>query len=445
MLFVSVIICFLSIESRVLDLANSKETYETLEVFTEVLSHIQNNYVKEVDSQELVYGAIKGMLKELDPHTSFMTEEMYKEMQIDTKGEFGGLGIQIAVKDGILTVIAPIEDTPAYRIGIKAGDQIVMVNEEPTSEMSLMDAVKKMRGLKGTQVTITIMRKGFKDPKDFTITRDIIKTKSVKYEMIEEKIAYIRLTQFQERTSTDLENALKDLNVGEGELDGLILDLRNNPGGLLDQAVGVCNKFLKDGELIVYTEGRKKNQNLRYTAHGRSAVPDFPIIVLINGGSASASEIVAGALQDWGRAVILGTQSFGKGSVQTVVRLNDGSGLRLTTSEYFTPSGRSIQAKGITPDIEVEWEEAVKEDNNSNKSPHFREKDLKHHLESEEEKKERENGIVEEEKENEEEEENEEKEEEKIVKRDNQLQRAVDLIKSWIIFKGSSPFQQEEG
>jgi carboxyl-terminal processing protease len=333
--------------------AAGKETYDKLKLFSEVLSLVESNYVDEVDSQKLVQGAIRGMLKELDPHTAYMTEDMYKEMQVDTKGEFGGLGITIGIKDDVLTVIAPIEDTPAWRAGIKAGDQILKVDGEPTKDMSVENAVKKMRGVPGTPVTIAVMREGFKETKDFTIVRDIIKLKSVKSRVIDGTVGYVRITSFQERTDADLEEALKALWAQNPALKGLVLDLRNNPGGLLDQAVLVSGSFLEKGRLVVYTKGRKANNNVEYKVRGGGGRTNFPMVALVNHGSASASEIVAGALQDWGRAVILGVDTFGKGSVQTVIPLEDGSGLRLTTAKYYTPKGRSIQNTGIKPDISV--------------------------------------------------------------------------------------------
>jgi len=333
--------------------AAGKEAYDKLKVFSEVLSLVEANYVDEVDPQKLIYGAIRGMLKELDPHTAFMTEDMFKEMQVDTKGEFGGLGITIGVKDDVLTVIAPIEDTPAWRAGVKAGDRIVTVEGEPTKDMTIENAVKRMRGVPGTSVTIGIMRDEFKEPRDFTIVRDVIKIKSVKSRVVDGTVGYLRITQFQERTDEELEEALAGLLSQDPPLRGIVLDLRNNPGGLLDQAVLVSSRFLDKGRLVVYTKGRRASNNVEYKVRGGGGRTDFPMVVLVNHGSASASEIVAGALQDWERAVILGTVTFGKGSVQTVIPLDDGSGLRLTTAKYYTPKGRSIQNTGITPDISV--------------------------------------------------------------------------------------------
>ena len=399
--------------------ATGSETYENLKVFTEVLSLVESNYVDTVDPKKLVYGAIRGMLKELDPHTVFMTEEMFREMQVDTKGEFGGLGITISMQNDILTVISPIEDTPAWRAGIKAGDKIVKVDGEPTKDMTISDAVKMMRGVPGTSVVIAVMREGLKEPKDYTIVRDIIKLKSVKYKVLDDKIGYVRITSFQERTDSDLRAALQEVFSGDEGLRGLVLDLRNNPGGLLDQAVKVSGEFLEKENLVVYTKGRRQNNNTEYTVRKGGARTDYPMVVLVNRGSASASEIVAGALQDWERAVILGTPTFGKGSVQTVIPLEDGSGLRLTTAKYFTPKGRSIQNTGITPDIEVVA--ATINTGDAGSDPHVKEKDLEGHLSNETVKES--DGA-------------EEKvdQEKRAMDEDYQLQRALDLLKSWDIF-----------
>jgi carboxyl-terminal processing protease len=362
--------------------AEGGNDYESIELFTDVLALVKRSYVEEVDTKKLVYGAINGMLSSLDPHSSFMPPDQYKEMKIDTRGSFGGLGIEIAMKDGILTVISPIEDTPAFRAGIKAGDQIIKIDDKFTKDLSINDAVKRMRGPKGTPVTLTVVREGFDKPKDFVLTRDIIQVKSVKFRTIEEGYAYVRVAQFQEKTDEDLGKALKTLTADNGgSLKGLILDLRNDPGGLLDQAVRVADHFVEEGGLIVYTEGREKDAKMKFSATRGKKEPNYPMVVLINGGSASASEIVAGALQDHKRAIIMGTQSFGKGSVQTIIPLSDDSGLRLTTARYYTPSGRSIQAKGIVPDIVVERTELPALERRE--GMHLREKDLENHFEAE--------------------------------------------------------------
>jgi carboxyl-terminal processing protease len=328
---------------------HATETYEELKTFSEVLTQVQKSYVDETKAKDLVQGAIRGMLSTLDPHSAYMTPEMYKEMQVETKGEFGGVGIQIGVKENRLAVIAPIEGTPAYRAGVKAGDFITKVNDETTKDLTLMDAVQKMRGPKGSKVNLTIQREGASDPLQFTLVRDTIKIESVKSKVLD-NIGYIRLTQFQESTGRDLSKVLKQFK--DQKLQSTILDLRNNPGGLLTAAVEVSEQFLPGGKLIVYTKGRESKKD-EWIAKGKDQMDDSPMIVLVNEGSASASEIVAGALQDYGRAVIVGTTSFGKGSVQTILPLGDGSGLRLTTAKYYTPKGRSIQSTGITPDIVV--------------------------------------------------------------------------------------------
>ena len=326
------------------------DTYDTLKVFSEVLTLVRHNYVESTDSRELIFGAIRGMLEGLDPHSSFMQPELYKEMQVETQGSFGGLGIEITVRERYLTVVAPIDGTPADRAGIVAGDRIIRIDGAPTKDMTLVDAVRKLRGPKGTPVTITILREG-QDPFDVTVTRDIIEVHSVRTSDLGDGIGYVRLISFQERTSRDLQEELKALR--EKGMRGLVLDLRNNPGGLLTQAVQIADLFLEKGKLIVYTEGRAKSQNLSFVDQHDNP-QDFPMVVLVNKGSASASEIVAGALQDHQRAVVVGTQTFGKGTVQTVIPLNDGSGLRLTTAKYFTPNKRAIDGAGLAPDIVVE-------------------------------------------------------------------------------------------
>jgi len=326
-----------------------EEAYDTLKVFSEVLTLLRNNYVDSTESKDLVYGAIKGMLSTLDPHSSFMSPEVYKEMQIETQGSFGGLGIEITVRDRYLTIVSPIEGTPADQAGLQAGDRIVRIDGELTKDMTLMEAVRKLRGPKGAEVTVTILREGA-DPFDVSITRDVIEVHSVRASDLGEGIGYIRVNTFQERTRRDLEAALNELQ--EKGMRGLILDLRNNPGGLLSQAVQVADLFLKKGQLIVYTEGRAKNQNLRFVDEHDNP-QDYPMVVVVNRGSASASEIVAGALRDHQRADLVGTKTFGKGTVQTVIPLNDGSGLRLTTARYFTPKRIAIDGTGMTPDIIV--------------------------------------------------------------------------------------------
>ncbi len=329
----------------------ASESYEELQVFAEVLSQIKKHYVDKTETKDLVQGALRGMLASLDPHSSFMTTDMFKEMQVETKGEFGGLGIQIGIKEHQLTVIAPIEDTPAFAAGIQAGDTIIKVDDKATKDLTLMEAVQHMRGLRGTSVTLTIIREGIEEPLIFKITRDIIKIQSVRSKILEGNIGYIRMTQFQESTANDVTKELEHLITKH--IQGLILDVRNNPGGLLTSAVRVSEQFLEAGRLVVSIQGRNEKK-VEYRAGANSKHYQYPMIVLINHGSASASEIVAAAMQDWGKAVIIGTTSFGKGSVQTILPLSDGSGLRLTTAKYYTPKGKSIHSIGVKPDIVID-------------------------------------------------------------------------------------------
>jgi carboxyl-terminal processing protease len=396
--------------------------YEDLKVFTDVIGLIQKDYVEETKSKDLIQGAIKGMLETLDPHSAFMPPNMFKEMQEETKGRFEGLGIEITLKDGILTVVSPIEGTPAFKAGVLAGDQIIKINGESTKNFTLVDSVKRLRGPRGTKVTITIMREGFTKPKDYTLVRDVIPIRSVRHELLEKHCGYIRLSQFQEKTDGDFEKAIKALEEeSKGTLRGLILDLRNNPGGLLDQAIKISDRFIDSG-LICSVEGRKEDQKMKFYAHPDGNLARYPLVVLVNGGSASGAEIVAGAIQDHGRGILVGTQTFGKGSVQTIIPLKDGSGLRLTTARYYTPSGRSIQAKGIVPDIVVK--PSRPEEEKEVVVPKLpAEKDLERHLMDVEK-----GALKEKEKPK-----KEEVKEKKPV--DNQLDRALDLLKSWDIFK----------
>lgn len=403
--------------------ADTKNVYRNLDVFTEVLRQIEKNYVDPQEPQKLIYGAIKGMVQSLDPHSSFMTKEEHQELMMETKGSFSGIGIEITVKDHILTVVSPIEDTPAYTVGIKAGDKIIKVEGESTKDMTLMDAVKKIRGPKGTQVKLTIAREGAQKPLEFSITRDVIPLQSVKYYSLTPEMGYVRISNFQSKTAKDLSIALEELEK-PGKLEGLIIDLRNNPGGLLSQAIEVSELFLDSG-VIVTTKGRNSSQNIKATAHKIEIQRDYPIIVLVNGGSASASEIVAGALQDNKRAVILGTRTFGKGSVQTILPLSDGSGLRLTTSLYYTPSGRSIQSSGIIPDIELAYAPPSEK---KEKKPHrfMREEDLKGHMQNE---KEEVGKTPEKNQEN-----DKDTKAKMLVEKDNQVRHALELLKTWGIF-----------
>ncbi|WP_449244355.1 S41 family peptidase [Desulfobacca acetoxidans] len=333
----------------------SEDTREQLSVFAEALGIIEDNYVEAKDTKKLIYGAIKGMVSSLDSHSSFMAPEEFKELQIETKGSFSGIGIEITHKDGLLIVVSPIEGTPAYKAGLQAGDRIVKIDGVNTKNMTLMEAVRRIRGAKGSTVTLGIMRENLGKLKNYVLVREIIPIRSIRTRYFEDGIGYIRITNFQDKTDHDLRRAIKDLTAKCKPLRGLIVDLRNDPGGLLDQAVKVADEFLSSG-LIVYTEGRNKAQTHRFYANQENTglEKSIPIVVLINEGSASASEIVAGAIQDQKRGLLVGAKSFGKGSVQTIIPLEDGSALRLTTAHYYTPSGRSIQEKGIQPDLVVE-------------------------------------------------------------------------------------------
>lgn len=332
---------------------NSDALYKQVELFSDTLAIIQKEYVGDTKPKDLIYGSLKGMLSSLDPHSQFMDPDTYNELKVDTEGKFGGLGIEITIKDGLLTIITPIEDTPAWKAGIKAGDHIVKINDALTREMTLTEAVKKMRGRPGETVNLTILRDSESKLLDFKITRAVIKIEAIKYvRILEDGIGYIRLIEFRENTLQEFNNALSSL--AKQGMQGLIIDLRNNPGGLLDVAVKITGRFIAPNKMIVNTKGRHKEQNLEFYSDAKNALLDLPMVILINEGSASGSEIMAGALQDYKRAIIVGTKSFGKGSVQTVIPLGDGSALRLTTSHYFTPSGKIINGKGVTPDILVE-------------------------------------------------------------------------------------------
>jgi len=336
-----------------MDKKEKNELFKQVELFSDSLAIIQSDYVEEVTPKDLIYGALKGMLSALDPHSQFLDPQTYSELKLDTEGKFGGLGIEITIKDSLLTVVTPIEDTPAWKAGLKANDRIVKIDSELTRDITLTDAVKKLRGDPGTSVNLTILREAEKKLLEFKITRDIIKIRNVKEgRILENGIGYIRLIEFRENAVKEMNQALK--NLAKEGMNALILDLRNNPGGLLDIAVKVAEKFLEKDKMVVYTKGRIPSQDLEFLSKEAKPIIDIPIVVLINEGSASGSEIVAGCLQDYKRAIILGTQSFGKGSVQTVIPLRDGSALRLTTSKYFTPQGKVIHEKGVTPDIIVE-------------------------------------------------------------------------------------------
>ncbi len=356
-----------------------QQTYKDLETFANVLALLQQHYVDKVNTDEVITGAINGMLTSLDPHSSYMQADDFKELQVETKGRFSGIGIEITIRDSILTVVSPIEGTPAFQQGIRAGDQIIRINGESTKDMSLMKAVKKLRGKKGTKVTLTIHHPDQQTLDDLILVRDIIPLHSVKSMRLAPGLLYLRITNFQTATTHDVRSILNKA-VQKEPLQGIVLDLRNNPGGLLDQAVKVSDIFLDKG-VIVSTRGRNPDQDMVFEAHMGNGSFHVPMVVLVNGGSASASEIVAGALKDHHRAIIVGTVTFGKGSVQTIIPMPNGAGIRLTTARYYTPNGSSIQETGITPDVVVPFQEPAQEENKQKMSSwEIREKDLPGHL-----------------------------------------------------------------
>ena len=322
-----------------------------IQTFAEVFERIKRAYVEEIDDGELLRNAMRGMLSELDPHSAYLDADEFESLRESTQGEFGGIGIEVGMENGQLTVITPIDDTPASRAGLEARDQILRIDETPTEGLSLQEAVDLMRGDPGSEITLTILRQGESSPREVSLTRENIRTESVKSELLAPGYGYLRISQFQTRTGDQVAEHLRRLER-DGALDGLVLDLRNNPGGVLQAAVAVADAFLDEG-LIVYTEGRLTDTEMRFSATPDTPAPEVPLVVLINGGSASAAEIVAGALQDQRRGVVMGTESFGKGSVQQIMPLGNGEGLKLTTALYFTPGGRSIQAQGIAPDVQV--------------------------------------------------------------------------------------------
>jgi len=366
---------------------NSHSTFtlpvDELRTFTEVFAKIKNDYVEAVDDKTLLENAIRGMLSGLDPHSNYLDPDGYKELQVGTTGRFGGLGIEVGMEDGFVKVISPIDDTPATRAGIKAGDLIVRLDDTPVKGLTLSDAVKIMRGKPGSDIILTVIREGADKPLKITITRDVIRVKSVKFRMLDEQFGYVRITSFQSKTGENLLTALEDLKKESKDgLKGLVLDLRNNPGGVLSGAVEVSDAFLTKG-LIVYTEGRDPSTRLKFSATPNDSLEKAPIVVLVNGGSASASEIVAGALQDHSRAIIMGSKTFGKGSVQTILPMNSNAALKLTTARYYTPNGRSIQAEGIVPHIELE---SLKVSKVESVFSRVKEADLSGHLENDNKK-----------------------------------------------------------
>lgn len=390
------------------------DLYRQVELFSDSLAIIQTEYVSEVKPKDLIYGALKGMLASLDAHSQFMDPDTYNELKVETEGRFGGLGIEITIKDGLLTIVTPIEDTPAWKAGIKANDRIVKIDNELTRDMALTDAVKKMRGNPGETVTLTVLRESEKKLLEFKIVRDIIKIKDIKEaKILEDGIGYIRLIEFREDTPEDFNRALETLS--KGGMNALILDLRNNPGGLLEVAVKVAEKFTDKGKMIVYTKGRKGNQELEFRASAPRPILTVPMAVLINEGSASGSEIVAACLQDYKRAIIVGTKSFGKGSVQSVIPLKDGSALRLTTSKYFTPLGKVIHEKGVVPDILVEEGEVSLRKEADEVEPVKKAEEVFDQVEKKETVKKEEKSFD--------------------YKSDNQLARAVDILKAVRFYK----------
>lgn len=397
-----------------------EDTYRQLETFANVLSILQENYVEEIKAKEAIEGAIQGLLLSLDPHSSYMKAESYQEFRSETQGSFTGIGIEITLRDNVITVISPIADTPAAKAGIKAHDKIMRINGESTKNFTPLDAVKTLRGPKGSTVTISIFRDGFKELQDFELIRDTIPLKSVKSFVLKPGFGYIRVANFQSNTTREFKDHLAQLQ-DNGPLNGLVLDLRNNPGGLLNQAVRLTDIFLDEG-LIVYTRGRNKEQDLTYQAHKNNSSLEFPLVLLVNEGSASASEIVAGAIQDHQRGVIVGSKTFGKGSVQTIIPLPDGAGLRMTTARYYTPKGRSIQATGIIPDVEVAYSEYVPEENNDSPGTTiFREEDLNNHITNTETSDNAAAGELDEEIQN-------------MLMVDNQLKSAFNILKSLVLY-----------
>jgi carboxyl-terminal processing protease len=401
--------------------ALDKQAYKNLKQFNEVLDMVQRNYVEPVEQRTLIQGAINGMMRSLDPHSSFMTADMYKELEVETRGSFGGIGIEITIFKDILTVVSPIEDTPAFKAGIKAGDQIIKIDGKSTKDITIIEAVGKLRGQKDTKVTLTIMRESLDKPMDFVIVRSIIQIKSVRARMYDGRIGYVRIAAFQEKTLHDLKAALKDLDTPPNSLKGLVLDLRNNPGGLLNQAVEISDVFLKSG-VIVSTKGKVKNLGNTFSARDNGDEPVCPIVVIVNEGTASAAEIVSGALQDNRRAIIVGVRTFGKGSVQTLIPLEDGAALKLTTAKYYTPQGRSIQAEGIVPDIHIKYQRPAEK--NEGVEERIRERDLKGHIRSP-----LENGLKPDE---------DKKRALEEANLDSQLKGAIDILKSLDILKQTS-------
>lgn len=424
---VFVVICAFIISAAALVAVSAEkkkndDLYQQVELFTDVLSIIESDYVEEATPKKLIYGSLKGMISSLDPHSQFMDPDTYDELKVDTEGKFGGIGIEITIKDDLLTVVTPLENTPAWKAGIKPNDRIVKINNDLTRNITLTEAVKKLRGNPSTVVNITVLRESEKKILEFKLTRDIIKVKDITdTRILEDGIGYIKLIEFKEITPRDMDAAIEKLQ--KQGMNALIIDLRNNPGGLLTAAIDVTERFIEKGRLILYTKGRKESQNEKFISRNKKPILDMPLAILINEGSASGSEIVAACLQDYKRAIILGTKSFGKASVQSIIPLSDGSALRLTTSKYYTPSGKVIHETGVTPDIEVpegKIETAVKEKvDTENAEEIFDKLEKKDAAEEKPDVKETD------------------------YKKDNQLMRAVDVIKAIRIFK-DTPKQNEK-
>ena len=418
-----------------MDRKTKDDLYSQIELFSYALTTIQSDYVDELSSKDLIYGSLKGMLASLDPHSQFLKPEEYQDLKTETQGKFGGLGIEISIRDGLLTVISPIEDTPAWKAGLKPEDRIVKIGEDLTKDITLDEAVKKLRGDPGTAVMITVLREETQEILEFNIVREIIHIEDVKYtQILQDNIGFIRLTEFREDSAKEFRKALDQL-VKDGA-SALILDLRNNPGGLLNVAIEITEEFLPDGQIIVSTKGRRPSQNTVTKSRNKTHWIDWPMVVLINNGSASGSEILAGALKDNKRAITLGTKSFGKGSVQSVIPMPDGSGLRLTTSKYFTPSGASIHGVGIEPDIVIDYVPFDEEENSDNKNDKKKkQKDVQKVFENVEKNK----------KENKEEQkstlEDKDKDVHERLLNDNQIQSAISVLKGIRVFK---QFQENE-
>ncbi|MFQ5952659.1 MAG: S41 family peptidase [Candidatus Omnitrophota bacterium] len=400
-------------EKTIID--DSKELFKQVQLFADSLTLISTDYVKPIKVKDLVYGAIRGMMDTLDGYSQFLDPESFKEITEETKGEFGGLGIEIGVRDGILTVIAPIEGTPAFKVGLQAGDRIVKIEDETTQDMTINDAVKKLRGDPGTKVKITVVREETEEVLDFTITRAIIKVKSIReVELIEDDIGYIKIIEFQERTAKDLKKTIKGLEKKGAK--GFILDVRNNPGGLLDASVYTADLFLEPGDMVVYTEGRDPEKRIEFKAKDKTEFSGLDLIVLVNKGTASAAEILAGAIKDNKRGLVVGVTTFGKGSVQTVIPLKDKSALRLTTASYFTPTGKNISEKGIEPDVYVERKKLQKKEKKKKEKGIFQRLEKEGRIPKPKKKK--------------------KEEEEKPKEYDNQLKTAISILKGLQIYEG---------